>query len=41
MIIKSFNMLNVSKLAFDVEHMHVITGFFMGEIERRKHCVQL
>lgn len=41
MIIKSFNMLNVSKLAFDVKHMHVITGFLMGEIKRRKHRVQL
>lgn len=39
MIIKSFNMLNVSKFVFDVEYMYVIIGFFMGEIERRKYCV--
>lgn len=44
MIIKILTtcILNVSKLAFDVEHMHVITGFLVGrEIERRKHWVQL
>lgn len=45
MIIKILNnvhVFNVSKLAFDVEHMHVITRFLVGrEIERRKHCVQL